>query len=81
MSLEYDLSPHQNQILETWIKIFGWVKLRESQNLVWPWARKTLNTKTTKFWYIHYILRLAKDHERKIAKAEYEIVIYTVSKI
>ena len=57
------------------------MKLQESQTLVWPWARKTLNTKTTKFWYIRYILRLAKAQELKIAEVEDKILIYTVSKI
>ena len=57
------------------------MKLRESQTLVWPRSGKTLNTKTTKFWYIHYILRLEKDQELKIAETEYTIWIYTVSKI
>ena len=74
-----DFYPHQNQSLETWIKKFGWVKLRESQTLVWPRSRKTLNTKTAKFWYILYSLRLAKDQELKISEAEYKILIYTVS--
>ena len=57
------------------------MKLQESQTLVWPWARKTLNTKTAKFWYIRYILRLAKDQELKIAEAQDKIWIYIVSKI
>ena len=57
------------------------MKLRESQTLVWPRARKTLNTKTAKFWYIRYIPRLAKVQELKIAEAEYKILMYTVSKI
>ena len=43
-------------------------------------ARKTLNTKTDKFWYILYILGLEKDQERKISQFEYQILIYTVSK-
>ena len=47
---------------------FGWVKLRESQILVWPSSGKTLNTKTAKFWYIHYILRLEKAQELKIVE-------------
>ena len=81
MSLEYDFSPRQNWSLETWINKFGWVKLRESQTLVWPRARKTLNTKTAKFWYINYILRLAKDQELQIAGAKYKILMYTFSKI
>ena len=33
------------------------------------------------FWYIRYILRLAKDQELKIAEAEDKILIYTVSEI
>ena len=57
------------------------MKLRESQTLVWPRARKTLNTKTAKFWYIRYIPRLAKVQELKIAEAEDKILMYTVSKI
>ena len=57
------------------------MNLWESHTLVWPWSGKTLNTKTAKFWYIHYILRLAKDQELKIANAEYKILIYNVSKI
>ena len=57
------------------------MKLRKSQTPVWPRSGKTLNTKTTKFWYIRYILRLAKAQELKIAKAEDKILIYTVSKI
>ena len=57
------------------------MKLRESQILVWPWARKTLNTKTAKFWYIHYILRLENAQVFKIADTEYKILIYSVSKI
>ena len=59
---------------------FGWVKLQESQTLVWPQARKTLNTKTAKFWYIHYIPRF-KVQELKIAEAEDKILMYIVSKI
>ena len=58
---------------------FGWVKLRET--LVWPRARKTLNTKTATFWYIRYIPRLAKFQELKFAEAEDKILLYTVSKI
>ena len=42
---------------------------------------KTLNTKTAKFWYIRYILRLAKDQELKIVEAEDKILIYIVSEI
>ena len=57
------------------------MKLWESQTLVWPLARKTLSTKTAKFWYIRYILRLVKDQELKIAEAEDKILIYTLSKI
>ena len=57
------------------------MKLWESQTLVWPRSGKTLNTKTAKFWYIRYILRLAKDQELKIAEDEYKILIYTVSEI
>ena len=75
------LFSYQNRILDTWIKKFGWVKLRKSQTLVLPRARKTLNTKTTKFWYIRYILRLAKVEELKIAKDEYNSLMYTMSKI
>jgi len=56
------------------------VKLWESQTLVWPLARKTLSTKTAKFWYIRYILRLAKAQGLKIAGAKYQILMYTVSK-
>ena len=63
-----DFYPHKNQILETWIKKFGWMKLWESQTLVWPRSGKTLNTITTKFWYIRYILRLEKDQELKIVE-------------
>ena len=72
---------HQNLSLETWIKKFGWVKLQESQTLVWPQARKSLNTKTAKFCYIRYILRLEKDQELKILGAEAKILMKTVSKI
>ena len=57
------------------------MKLRESQTLVWPGARKTLNTKTAKFWYIRYIPILAKVQELKIAEVEDRILMYTVSKI
>ena len=52
-----------------------------SNPLVWPRARKTLNTKTAKFWYIRYIPRLAKVQELKIAEAEDKILMYIVSKI
>ena len=57
------------------------MKLQESQTLVWPRSGKTLNTKTTKFWYIHYILRLEKVQALKITNAEDKIHIYSVSKI
>ena len=57
------------------------MKLWESQTLVWPQARKTLSTKTAKFWYIHYILRFEKDQELKIVEAEDKILIYTMSEI
>ena len=50
-------------------------------NLVWPWTRKTINTKNATFWYIHYILRLAKVQELKIVEAEDKILMYIVSKI
>ena len=56
------------------------MKLRESQTLVWPRARKTLNTKIAKFWFIRYIPRLAKAQELKIAEAKDKILIYIVSK-
>ena len=67
--------------VEIWIKKFGWVKLHESQTLVWPRARKTLNTKTATFWYIRYIPILEKDQELKIAAREDKVLIYNVSKI
>ena len=57
------------------------MSLQESQTLVWPRSGKTLNTKTNKFWYIHYILRLEKVQEFQIAEAKYTILMYTVSKI
>ena len=57
------------------------MKLQESQTLVWPRARKTLNTKTGKFWYIRYILILAKVKELKIIEAEAKILMYILSKI
>ena len=58
------------------------MKLWESQTLVWPWARKkTLNTKTAKFWYIRYILILEMFQELKIIEAIEKILIYTMSKI
>ena len=65
----------------TWVNIFGWVKLWESQTLVWPRDGKTLNTKTDRFWYIHYILALEKYQEWKLSQSKDEILIYTVSKI
>ena len=57
------------------------MKLQESQTLVWPRTKKTLNTKTAKFWYFHYIQRLEKDQELKIEEDEDKILMYTVSKI
>ena len=57
------------------------MKLQESQTLVSPRARKTLNTKTAKFWYIRYILILAMVQEMKIANTEDKILMYTVSKL
>ena len=57
------------------------MKLWEIQTLVWPRARKTLNTKTANFWYILYILRLEKDQELKISEDEDKIFIYSVSNI
>ena len=57
------------------------MKLWESQTLVWPRARKTLNTKTAKLWYIRYISILAKVKELKIVEAEETILMYTVPKI
>ena len=57
------------------------MKLWESQTLVSPRARKTLNTKTDKFWYIRYILILEKDQEFKIVEDKDKILIYIVSKI
>ena len=71
----------KNWSLETWIKIFGWVKLQESQTLVWPRPKKTLNTKTATFWYILYIPILEKVQERKILETEYKTLMNTVSKI
>ena len=44
-------------------------------------ARKTLNTKTATFWYIHYIPILTKDQELKITEDEAKFCIYIVSKI
>ena len=57
------------------------MKLQEIQTLVWLRARKTLNTKTDKFWYIRYILRLEKAQEMKLSQDKYKIWIYTLSKI
>ena len=57
------------------------MKLQESQTLVWPRARKTLNTNTTKFCYILYIPILVMNQELKIVEAEYKILIYIVLKI
>ena len=57
------------------------MKLQESQTLAWPQARKTLNTQTAKFLYIHYIPILAKDQEQKNLGAKYEILMHIVSKI
>ena len=57
------------------------MKLWESQTLVWPQARKSLNTKTDKVWYIHYILILEKVQELNIAEAKYKPLRYTLSKI
>ena len=57
------------------------MKLQESQTLVWHQARKTLNTKNVKFWYIRYILILEMGQELKIVEAENELLMYTVSKI
>ena len=62
-------------------QVFVCVKHRESQTLVLPRARKTLNTKTATFWYIRYIPILAKAMELKIVEDEYKILMYTVSKI
>ena len=53
-------------------------KSNPSLTSIW---KKTLNTKTAKFLYIRYILRLAKAQELKIAEAEDKILIYTVSTI
>ena len=55
--------------------IFGWVKLQESQTLVWPWVEKTLKTKTDKFWYIHYISGLAKAQALQIAEVKDKILM------
>ena len=57
------------------------MKLWESQTLVLPWAGKTLNTKTNKFWYIRYISILEKAQEVTIAEVKDKIMMYTVSKI
>ena len=57
------------------------MKLRESQTLVWPRARKTLNTKTDKFFYSRYIPKLEKDPKLKIAEDKEKIFIYIVSNI
>ena len=57
------------------------MKLQESQFLVWPRARKTLNTKNVNLWYIHYIPILAKAQELKIAEANDKILMYNVEKI
>ena len=61
--------------------MFGWVKLQESQTLVWPQARKTLNTKIDKFWSIIYIPILAMAQELKISVVKDTILMYVVSKI
>ena len=57
------------------------MKLPEIQTLVLPRARKTLNTKTAKFWYIRYIPRLEKAQDLKIAEAKAKILMYSVSNI
>ena len=57
------------------------MKLQEIQTLVWHRARKTLNTKNDKFFYILYIPILAMDQALKILEAEDKILMYTVSKI
>ena len=57
------------------------MKLWESQTLVWPRAWKTLNTKTDKFWYSRYILRLEKYKKLKIIGTEDKILKNTFSKI
>ena len=57
------------------------MKLQESQTLVWPQARKTLNAKTAKFWYIRYIPLLEKFQELKISNTKYKILMNIVSKI
>ena len=55
-------------------------KLLEQETLVWPRARKTLNTKTAKFWYIRYITILAKVQELKILETKYMLLMNIVSK-
>ena len=57
------------------------MKLQESQTLVWLQARKPLNTKTAKYWYIRYIPRLEKVQVLQIASAEDTILMNTMSKI
>ena len=57
------------------------MKLRESQTLVWPGARKTLNTKNAKFWYILYIPILAMVKELTIAETKDKISMNNVSNI
>ena len=44
-------------------------------------ARKTLNTKNDKFWYILYIVGLEKAQEMKLSQAKYQIFISILSKI
>ena len=46
-------------------------------NLRW---KKTLNTKTDKFWYIRYISGLQKSQGPKLSQVEDKILMYTVSK-
>ena len=46
-----------------------------------PSWKKTLNTKTYKFWYIRYVSGLVKAQELKIAEVEDKTLMYTVSKI
>ena len=43
-------------------------------------ARKTLSTKTDKFWYTRYIPILEMDQGLKMVGDEYKIFMYTVSK-
>ena len=57
------------------------MKLQESQTLVSPGARKTLNTKTAKFWYFRYIQILEKVQELKIVETDDKILMNTVSTI